>query len=135
MDRYIFGRIFWWTVFVTACLTCVVWLSQSLKFIEMIVSRSLSVSMFVYFTALMLPTFLALILPIALLFAVLFTYNKLTVDSELVVMRAAGFSQWSLARPALMVGAAATLVGYLPVALSGSVVVPHVQGPSISPAQ
>ncbi len=112
MERYILGQIFWWTVFVSACLICVVWLSQSLQFVEMIVNRGLSVAMFVYFTALMLPTFMSMILPIALLFAVLFTYNKLTTDSELVVMRAAGVSQWSLARPALILGAAATLIGY-----------------------
>ena len=112
MDRYILGQIFWWTVFVAICLTCVVWLSQSLKFIEMIVNSGLSIPMFAYFTALLLPTFIALILPIALLFAVLFTYNKLTGDSELVVMRAAGMSPWSLARPALALGVLATLVGY-----------------------
>ena len=80
IDRYILGQIFWWTVFVSICLICIVWLSQSLQFVEMIVNRGLSVPMFIYFTALLLPTFLSMILPIALLFAVLFTYNKLTVD-------------------------------------------------------
>jgi len=112
LDRYILGQIFWWTIFVTVCLICVVWLSQSLQFVEMIVNRGLSVPMFVYFTALLLPTFLSMILPIALLFAVLFTYNKLTVDSELVVMRAAGVSHWSLARPAMILGTVGTLIGY-----------------------
>ena len=112
MDRYILGQIFWWTVFVLACLICVVWLTKSLQFIEMIVNRGLSIAMFVYFTALLLPTFVSMILPIALLFAVLFTYNKLTADSELVVMRAAGISQGSLARPAIILGVAATLIGY-----------------------
>ncbi len=113
MDRYIMGQIFWWTLFVAVCLTCIVWLTQSLQFVEMIVNSGLSVPMFAYFTSLLLPTFIALILPIALLFAVLFTYNKLTSDSELVVMRAAGMSQWSLARPALVLGVAATLIGYV----------------------
>ena len=112
MDRYILTQIFWWTVFVAACLTCIVWLSQSLQFVEMIVNSGLSIPMFAYFTALLLPTFIAIILPIAMLFAVLFTYNKLTNDSELVVMRAAGVSQWALARPALTLAAAGTLIGY-----------------------
>lgn len=113
IDRYILGQVFWWTVFVAVCLTCIVWLSQSLQFIEMIVSSGLSIPMFAYFTALLLPTFVAVILPIALLFAVLFTYNKLIADSELVVMRAAGVSQWSLARPTLILAVAATLIGYV----------------------
>ncbi len=66
MDRYILGQIFWWTIFVSTCLICVVWLSQSLQFVEMIVNRGLSIALFVYFTALMLPTFMSMILPIAL---------------------------------------------------------------------
>ncbi len=113
MDRYILGQIFWWTLFVAVCLTCIVWLTQSLQFVEMIVNSGLSVPMFAYFTALLLPTFISLILPIALMFAVLFTYNKLSADSELVVMRAAGVSQWALARPALVLGVGATLIGYV----------------------
>ena len=57
LDRYILGQVFWWTIFVTICLICVVWLSQSLQFVEMIINRGLTVPMFIYFTALLLPTF------------------------------------------------------------------------------
>ena len=50
---------------------------------------------------LVLPTFLGAILPIAFFCSLLFVYNRLIIDSELVSMRAAGVSQWSLAKPAL----------------------------------
>ena len=112
IDRYIFHQVFWTTAFVALTLTCVVWLSQSLRFVEMIVNRGLSASMFLYFTMLMTPSFFTVILPVALVMAVIFIYNKLVSDSELVVLRAAGMSQFSLAKPAMIVATAATLLCY-----------------------
>lgn len=113
IGRYIFRQVFWWTVFITICLTCVVWLTQSLRFVEMIINQGLSAPVFIYFTLLLLPTFLSLILPIALFTAMMFTYNRLIMDSELVVLRAIGASQWALARPAVTLALLATLIGYL----------------------
>ena len=101
IDRYIFRQLLATTLFVAITLTGVVWLTQSLRFVEMIVNRGLSASLFVYFTMLLLPSFLGVILPVALFVAILFIYNRLLVDSELVVMRAGGYSQYSLARPAI----------------------------------
>jgi lipopolysaccharide export system permease protein len=101
IDRYIFRQLLATTLFVAITLTCVVWLTQSLRFVEMIVNRGLSASLFLYFTMLLLPGFLGIILPVALFVAVLFIYNRLMVDSELVVLRAGGYSQYSLARPAM----------------------------------
>ena len=112
LSRYVFRQLFWTGILVLASLTCVVWLIQSLRFVEMIVNRGLSVAVFIWFTALLLPSFISVILPIAMLIAVLFTYNRLMVDSELVVMRAAGLSHRRLAAPAIVLAALATLFAY-----------------------
>ena len=112
ITRYIMGQLFWAVLFVTLALTGVVWLSQSLRFVDLIVNRGLSFFTFLYLTVLLLPTFLAIILPIALFFAVMYTYHPLSIDSELVILRAAGLSQFALARPALFLGAAMMLVCY-----------------------
>ena len=45
--------------------------------------------------------------------AVLFTYNKMANDRELVVLSAAGVSLLGLARPAILVGVATTALCYL----------------------
>ena len=87
-DRYIIGQLFWCFVLVAISLTCVVWLTQSLRYVEMIVNRGLSAPVFIYFTMLLLPTFFAMILPIALFTGAIFTYNKMIMDNELVVLRA-----------------------------------------------
>lgn len=111
--RYILRQLVVAMILVTAGLTCIIWLSQSLRFVEMIVNRGLSGGMFVYLTMLLLPNFLVLVLPIALFTVVVFTYSKLIGDRELMVMRAAGLSQFSLAKPALMLALVVVALGYV----------------------
>jgi lipopolysaccharide export system permease protein len=112
ISRYVFRQIFEATVFVTIALACAVWLTQSLRYVELIVNRGLSIGLFGYLTVLLLPTFLLVILPIALFCATLFIYNKLLSDSELVVLRAAGFSNLSLGRPAITLGLGVVIICY-----------------------
>jgi len=61
----------------------------------------------------MLPNFLTVVLPIALFTIVVFVYTKMIMDRELVVMRAAGLNQFSLAKPALFLALLTVLIGYL----------------------
>ena len=91
-------------IFVTAALSAAVWLAQSLPLIDLIVNRGLSLDVFLYLAMLILPRFLDIVLPIGLFVAVLLTFNRLTTESELVVMRAAGLGPMSLARPVLISG-------------------------------
>lgn len=100
-------------ILVTTGLTCVIWLTQSLKFVEMIVNRGLTAGIFVYLTMLLLPNFLSIVLPIALFTVIVFTYSKLITDRELVVMRAAGLSQTALAKPGLVLTLVVVAIGYL----------------------
>lgn len=113
IGRYIFRQLFGALVFVTVVLTCTVWLTQSLRFIELIINRGLTLGAFLYLTALLLPSFLIIIVPLALACAILFVYNKLIMDSELVVLRAAGLSQGALARPALILAASVSAFSLL----------------------
>lgn len=113
ITRYILRQLTVGMIFVSAALACVLWLTQSLRFVEMIVTKGISALTFLGLTLLLMPTFLVVIIPISLFAVVLFTYNKLNADRELVVMRAAGLSHWALARPGLVLGVAATLAGWL----------------------
>ena len=110
--KYILRQLIVGMILVTSGLTCIIWLSQSLRFIEMIVNRGLSGGKFVYLTVLLLPNFLVIVLPIALFTVIVFTYSKLITDRELVVMRAAGLSQFALAKPALILALIVMVSGY-----------------------
>lgn len=109
---YIFRQLALATLFVGATLTLLISLFASLRLIDFIVNRGLPLSVFLEMSALNLPKFLAVVLPISVFAAVLVVYNKLTNDSELVVMRAAGVSQLALAAPGLTLGVLGLLAGY-----------------------
>jgi len=107
LDRYILRQCFGVMIFVTAALSAAVWIAQSLPLIDLIVNRGLSLDVFLYLAALIMPRFIDIVLPIGAFIAVLLTFNRLSVESELVVMRAAGLGPMSLARPVLILAAAA----------------------------
>ncbi len=110
LTRYILKQILIVTVFVTIILCFAIWLTQSLRLVDLIINRGLPLSMFVYMASLLLPRFLTIVLPIAVFCATLFTYNRLTTDSEIVVMRSAGISQLKIGRPGFIAGALAACV-------------------------
>ena len=113
IDRYILRQLVLSMVLVTAGLTGILWLTQSLRFIEMTVQKGASIGDFLLLTMLLMPNFLTVILPVSLFAVVLFGYNKLIADRELVAMRAIGLSHWTLARPAVILAFVATLIGYV----------------------
>src|ERR1700737_2903040 len=110
LNRYILRQCFGVMIFVTAALSAAIWLAQSLRLIDLIVNRRLSIDVFLYLAALILPRFLDIVLPIGVFIAVLFTFNRLTAESELVVMRSSGLSHVALAKPVLMLAGIAFLV-------------------------
>jgi lipopolysaccharide export system permease protein len=112
-SRYIFGQVVTGILFIAFCMTCAVWLTQSLRYIELIVKHGISFGTFLYLTALLLPSFLVIVLPVALFGAILFTYNKLWMDRELVILRAVGVSPEALAVPALALSVLVMLAGYV----------------------
>ena len=112
LTRYVLRQALIVTLSIGIVFSVAVWLLQSLRLIDLIVNRGLSLGMFLYLAVLILPRFIDVVLPIAVFTAVLFVYCKLIAESELVVMRASGMSQWALAKPALLVGLICTLVLY-----------------------
>ena len=112
-ERYLFSHLLWPTVLITASLTGIVWLTQVLRFLDFILNRGLSFADFIYLTGLMLPSLLLVLLPVTLGIAVIYTYNRLTMESELVVLNAVGISKWQLVRPALVMAVICVTICYL----------------------
>ena len=112
LDRYIARQLVISLIGATGALVALIWLTQSLRFVELVVNRGLSLLVFLQLTGLLIPDFVAVILPITTFVVVQFVYGRLAGDRELTVMRTAGMSQFALARPALAVAAAAMLACY-----------------------
>lgn len=104
VDKYVFRNVLTATVFITLVLATLILLTQSLRFLELVINSNASGLSFWILTMLTLPKFMEVIMPLGLMAAVLFVYNRLTMDSELIVLRALGFSPMRLARPVLLLG-------------------------------
>jgi lipopolysaccharide export system permease protein len=110
---YLFRQLMLAYVFSAAAVTFVILFTQSFRLLALVIDNSATLWIFFELMGLSIPTFLPLVLPLALGLAVIFVYNKLAVDSELVVMRAAGISPTRLARPALALTGIAVFVCYV----------------------
>ncbi len=102
---YIFRSLLVATLFATVVATAAIWVTQALRLIDFVIKAGAPLAMFLQMMVMTIPTFIGVILPIALAAAVMFIYNKMTTDSELVVMWSAGVGNGRLALPAVGLGA------------------------------
>ena len=109
---YVLRQLALGLVAATALLALLVWLTQALRFVELVLNRGLSLLVFFELTVFMLPNFVAIILPVATFIVILAVYTRLEGDRETVAMRAAGLSQFALARPGLALALLAAVTGW-----------------------
>jgi lipopolysaccharide export system permease protein len=112
LNFYIMRQIIGPFALVTLLLTSVVWLSQALGMLDLVINQGQSALVFVQLTGLIIPTLLVIILPIAFFAGTLYALHKLNGDSELVVMWAAGVSRFQLATPVLLCALGVMLLTY-----------------------
>jgi lipopolysaccharide export system permease protein len=112
LSVYVLQQMLGPVILFTFLLTGVVWLSQSLRLLDLVINRGQSAPTFVYLTLLLLPSLMVLILPIAFFAGTLYGLHKLNSDSELVVMSACGQSRAQLAAPVLIAAVVAMALTY-----------------------
>lgn len=112
-NRYIVKNIAVYAVFSLVCLSGIVWLSQSLKLLDMVLNKGVSVMYFFYLSFLMMPYLVEPLLPVAFFIATVFTYNRMYADNEMVILESSGISRAGLSKPALKLALIVTTIGYL----------------------
>jgi lipopolysaccharide export system permease protein len=110
ISRYIFRTTLGAFLVILVSLTAVIWVTQALRDIDLITSQGQSILVFVGITGLIIPLLVLVIAPIALVIAVAHTLNKMSTDSEIIVMNAAGMSPWLLFRAFLSVAFVVSLL-------------------------
>lgn len=104
LNVYIFKQIFIGFLLVCFSLLAMLWLTQSLRFVEMVTRQGLPVYLFAEMTSLLMPRIFNILSPVAAFVTVLFVYNRLIADRELVVMQSAGISPWQNSKAAFFLG-------------------------------
>ena len=112
-QRYIFRQVALPLLAALLGLSLLALLTQSLSTLELVVQNRQSAGTFFWITVLALPQLLSIILPLAVLLAVLFALNRLNGDSELVVARATGVTPWQIADPVLRLAVVAAVLQLL----------------------
>ncbi len=110
LDRYVFRIVATATVAGLVALTAVIWITQSLKELDLVTGKGQTIIVFLLVTLTTLPALIAGIAPVALFAATLYALNRLNGDSELIVMNAAGVAPARLIKPFLVLTAFVTLL-------------------------
>ena len=110
IERYIFRRIVSATALTFIALGTMVWLSQALRQFDLVTANGQAISTFFTVSALLIPVLVVVVFPVALLIAVIYAFNSLNSDSELVVINASGARQFALLKPVLVIGLIATIL-------------------------
>jgi lipopolysaccharide export system permease protein len=110
ISRYIFRTTFSAFLVVLVSLTAVIWVTQALRDVDIMTSQGQTVLVFIGITGLIIPLLILVIAPIALLIAVAHSLHKLSTDSEIIVMNAAGMSPWVLFRAFMNVALVVSLI-------------------------
>ncbi|HVY12533.1 MAG TPA: LptF/LptG family permease [Alphaproteobacteria bacterium] len=112
LHRYLFFQFLSAVAFACLAITIVVWFSQAIRMMSLVINNGGSLMSFLALMVLLLPTFMPLLLPVSLAVGVMFVFHRLITESELVVMRAAGMSPMDITKPALALAAMIAGLGY-----------------------
>ncbi|WP_322892952.1 MULTISPECIES: LptF/LptG family permease [unclassified Yoonia] len=90
--------------FFSLVLVLVYWINRAVLLFDQLIADGQSAGVFLEFTALSLPGVIRIALPLAAFAASIYVTNRMTSESELIVVQATGFSLFRLARPVLYFG-------------------------------
>ncbi len=103
-DRYLLSQLMVFFGFFALVLVMVYWVNQAVLLFDRLIADGQSAMVFLEFTALTLPNVIRVVLPVAAFAASVYATNRLSSESELVVVQAMGFSSFRLARSVLVFG-------------------------------
>lgn len=103
-DRYLLSQLMVVFGFFSLVLVMVYWINRAVVLFDRLIADGQSAGVFLEFTALSLPAVIRLALPLAAFAASVYVTNRMTTESELVVVQATGYSAFRLARPVLYFG-------------------------------
>ncbi len=101
--KYAFKKFFVVSLVLTVMIIFILWLAQSLRYMDLIVNNAVSLNAYFSLVAFLLPDLFVVISPIAFAIATLFCFHKLQISHELAALRSLGVSSFRLAMPVLAI--------------------------------
>ncbi|MFN7039204.1 MAG: LptF/LptG family permease [Alphaproteobacteria bacterium] len=99
--RYIAKNLFINISIIAIILIAIIWLTQSLRYINLIVNSGINFFSFLKLSCLLIPSLAYLIIPIATYIGIVYFYNKLLMERELVILKTVGMDKYNIYKPAI----------------------------------
>jgi lipopolysaccharide export system permease protein len=99
LHRYVFREIVVPFAFGLSLFTFILLIARLLKLIELVVTRGVPVLNILRLLTYIMPAFLEVTVPMAMLLAILVAFGRLSADSEMVALRSSGLSLYQLVPP------------------------------------
>ena len=110
ISRHLLKQIVMAITLLTVVLLFTAWLTQSLRFLEILANNAITTVKFLKVIVFLLPSLLVVILPVCCLIGTVSTIQKLLNENEIIIYQSLGMSLFQIARPFLLVGGFLTLL-------------------------
>ena len=113
LRRYFLSEVTVPFLFGIGVFTFILLIARMLKLVELVVNRSVPVFEIIKIFAYILPTFLEVTVPMALLLAILLGFGRLSADSEIVALKSSGISLYQMMLPVAVFTTGVTFLALL----------------------
>ncbi len=110
LHRYVFQEVLTPFLLGLGVFTFILLIARLLKLIELVVNRGLPPMQILRLLGYLMPAFLEVTVPMAMLLALLIAFGRLSADAEMIAMRSSGLSIYQLAPPIVLFVALTTVM-------------------------
>lgn len=110
INRYFLRQLIVIFIMLLLVLTGLAWMVQIMSMMKFLLNYGVELQNFIGLTMLMVPFIISIIIPFVTFIAIIFVYNKMISENEVTVMMASSLSPRQIARPALWMAGALTLI-------------------------
>lgn len=110
IDKYLIKKIMISTAIILFAITLLLFLLQSLKFLDLITNKGFSIFTVLYISSLTFASIWLEVIPFAIVIAVVFTWNSIISSQELIIIQATGATPFRIYRSVLIIGIIFSLI-------------------------
>ena len=100
-------------IVITFFLLSIAWITQSIKYLDLIISKGISIIKFGILIFYLLPSMLFIIIPISSLCTLLYIFSKLTREKEIYTLKGMGLNNTAIMQPFSMFAIIVTMISLI----------------------
>lgn len=112
LPRYVFSDVVRPTFVALGVMLGLIWLLQSLRFLDLMINKGLSAGTFLHLTLLLVPLLLTSIVPLSIFVGSCYAFRRWQDDNELTALLAGGMSPMVVLKPALLWALGGVFMGF-----------------------